>query len=99
LQLDIEVVLSVVEALVREIPDEEANSEATSLCIKNIERVIVKIQEQLLEIHSETAYHKTKYFNGYRTLNLEKNLVQLRAQKKILDQRIDLLMKVLAVHK
>jgi len=96
-ELDIAVHLEVVEALIKEIP--ENSSEAVKICLKNIEQVLNKIQELLVNINTETAYHNTKWFAHWRTCNLDNQLNALKKQKGILDQRVDLLTKVLAVHK
>jgi len=96
-ELDLQVVLEIIEALVKEIP--ENSSEAVSLCIKNIERCITKIHTLLQEINKEITYHKTKWFSSWRSLHVDNSLNQLRRQKGVLDHRIDLLMKVMAIHK
>jgi len=96
-ELDIAVHLEVIEALIKEIPNN--SSEAVKICLKNIEQVLNKIQELIININNETAYHNTKWFAHWRTCNLDGQLDALKKQKSILDQRIDLLTKVLAVHK
>jgi hypothetical protein len=57
-QLDIAVHLDVIEALMKEIPDN--SSEAVKICLTNIEHVIMKIQEVLVDVTTQTAHHNTK---------------------------------------
>jgi len=94
-ELDIAAHLEVVEVMVKEIP--ENTTESVKICMKNIEKVLNNIQQLLVDINNETAYHNTKWFAHWRTCNLEDKLEALKKYKAILDQRIDLLTKVLAV--
>mmetsp|Transcript_21773 Transcript_21773/g.30458 ORF Transcript_21773/g.30458 Transcript_21773/m.30458 type:complete len:203 (-) Transcript_21773:73-681(-) len=96
-ELDVQVTLQVIEAVVKEIPD--TSSEAVAICIKNIESCIKKIETILAGINKQVSYHNTKWFSSWRPLQLDLDLAQLKKQKTVLDQRVDLLMKVLAIHK
>lgn len=102
-------VLNVLEALAKEIP--EGIPESVSICMKNIEKSVDKIevgrgtsldnilQQLLTEINNAKAEHNAKWFSSWRSLDLTPKLDELRKQKGILDKRVDLLMKVLTIHK
>jgi hypothetical protein len=70
-----------------------------SLCIKNIEKGIHKIQELLTELINQVDQHKHLWFANWRRLDVHENLEKLATYKKILHERVDLLVKVLAVQK
>eukprot|EP01118_Nematostelium_gracile_P019938 TRINITY_DN946_c0_g1_i2.p1 TRINITY_DN946_c0_g1~~TRINITY_DN946_c0_g1_i2.p1 ORF type:complete len:184 (+),score=24.68 TRINITY_DN946_c0_g1_i2:69-620(+) len=109
--LDIFATLSVVEALLKDISED---NETIRICCKNLESVIVSMQEILVDINNETALHKAKvkfpefihsncvlnlkWFANWRAIPLDHQLSQLRKKKALLDQRIDLLTKVLTIH-
>ena len=81
----------------KELPD--YSSEAVTKCIKSVEDCITKIEDILKEIHVAMLEHQQKYFANWRTPAVDQNISRLRLQKKILSERIDLLIKVLAINK
>ncbi len=82
--------------MVKELPD--STSEAVSKCIKSVEDCVLKIETILQEINQIILQHQEKWFAYYRTPDHDTTSKKLRAQKSILTQRIDLLIKVMAIN-
>jgi hypothetical protein len=95
--LDIESTLEIISAVVKELPD--SSSEAVSKCIKSVEDCVNKIEDILKAFHTIMLDHQQKWLASYRTPSVEENINKLRLQKQILSQRIDLLIKVLAINR
>ncbi len=72
-----------VKCLRRAHPDEELHDQG-------ILEVADKLVEKLKYIESELVYHDTKWFAGYRNLNIEEDLKDLEALSVLLDNKIKL---------
>lgn len=101
-QLDLEADLRVIEALVRQVEVTENNEgifDAVDVALYNLKQMIELIQKELQEIHIEQELHKTRYLADYRDPSFHSNLDNLIKHKKLLDKRIDFLIKLLNLKK
>jgi len=95
-RLDIHATLRVLGALVEEldtIPPRSAAFEALMALKAGVEC----IQTDLESLKLEMNYHESKWFQSYRTPNYEDHLAALERHKDVMDRRLDLLVKVLAI--
>jgi len=72
---------------------------AVQLAVQHIEDVVVKIHGVLLSIKKEQELHGTRWFSYMRTPNYSPLIVQLKSSATVLERRLDLLIKVLQVHR
>eukprot|EP01104_Vermistella_antarctica_P008906 TRINITY_DN226_c4_g1_i2.p1 TRINITY_DN226_c4_g1~~TRINITY_DN226_c4_g1_i2.p1 ORF type:complete len:205 (-),score=64.12 TRINITY_DN226_c4_g1_i2:34-648(-) len=110
-EIDLYAVLETVEALVAELPrfDEEQEEEEDGVettekharrstlhvCLQNVRDIIEKIRHQLELINAERFYHQSRWLADWRSPHFAPYLSALRRYKKILDSRVDMLMKVM----
>ena len=97
--LDIKATLSVIEALLEDLPENYKKNKPLHTCIHNVNEVVEKIQELLKKINEEVEYHQTKYFNYWRTPGYYIDMESLKRLKPILDKRMKLLINILKVTK
>ena len=98
-ELDIEATLDIVNAILKETPDNYEKNVSLHICIHHINESVGKIQKLLKKIDDEIEYHKTRYLNTWRTPNYHKDVEKLRLNKKILDERVDMFIKLLQIPK
>ena len=97
--MDIHANLEVVNALMEEIKNYEESDKSIKVCLKNLHEIVEKIFCEMKEINDIVAYHKTKYFNNLRSVDLTINLNKVKKYKKIMDKRLELLLNILSVKK
>lgn len=73
--------------------------EALCTCLDNLHDMIIRIREDLNQIRSKIEFHKSKYFNYWRSVDVKPQLVNLRLHSKLLDDRYDLLLKTMSIYK
>lgn len=98
-ELDLEYKITIINSFIKELKDNyphDLNMNAISLSISGIEKVTNDIDKCICLIRELISYHKTKFFHGWRELDrrCQKNLIQIILYDKILDRRIDLLIKL-----
>lgn len=64
------------------------------LCLTYLRETIERIDKDLADIHYKVAYHNTKWFNSWRTLNIKKQLDALKISSALLDARFNDLIKI-----
>lgn len=64
------------------------------LCLKYIHQTVKNINLILKAINDKVAYHQTKWFYSWRTLNVKPLLDTLQMHSKLLDSRFDDLTKI-----
>lgn len=94
--MDLHADFKVIGALLEEISDDKTNK-AVGICLKNVSDMVQEIKSELEAIKQEIIEHEARWFAGWRTPNYEKNIKNLIKHKKILDNRVDLLIKLLRV--
>jgi len=56
--------------------------------------IIKDIHSDLIAINKKVAYHNTKFFNSWRTLDIKSNLETLENNNNILKERLDIFLKL-----
>ena len=64
------------------------------ICLHYISINLNEIHTILDNIHKKVAYHKSKWFNSWRQLNIRKNLEELETSVGLLDDRFDSFIKI-----
>ena len=79
-----------------EIVNSEADLEndPIELCLVYLHEIIQEIHNDLTAINKKVAYHNTKWFYTWRTLNIESLLENLKINSKLLDKRFNDLTKI-----
>ena len=75
--------------------DKFNNKQSVKLAIDSLHTLILKINIELNQIKDECIYHKTKYFNYWRTPKCETNLLNVIKYSDILDSRLQLLRELI----
>eukprot|EP01098_Paradermamoeba_levis_P002951 TRINITY_DN1392_c0_g7_i1.p1 TRINITY_DN1392_c0_g7~~TRINITY_DN1392_c0_g7_i1.p1 ORF type:complete len:276 (+),score=125.57 TRINITY_DN1392_c0_g7_i1:312-1139(+) len=97
-ELDLEAQLEVVESLLVEMGKFEYENSAISLAFTNVYQSLNKIKGILNQIHEEIElHHQTKWFASWRTPNYESLLSKLKKTKKIMDERVEILIKLILI--
>jgi hypothetical protein len=97
--LDIHASLDIVNAILKETPDNYEKHVSLHICIHHINDIIGKIQNLLKSINDEINNHQNKYFHYWRTPTYHNDINKLKKNKKILDERVDMFIKVLQIPK
>ena len=58
--------------------------------------MIIRIREDLKQIGLQIEKHKLKYFNKWRTVDVKRQIYNLKLHSNLLDRRYDLLLKTIA---
>ena len=93
--MDLESKILVVQALVQDLKSEQQR-ESVEVCLNAVLEIVEKVLHGLSELHTELDYHQTRWFNTWRTPNVEPLLKGLCVLDKIFDKRVDLLIKILS---
>jgi anti-anti-sigma regulatory factor len=59
------------------------------LCLSYLQETITNIHMNLFDINNKVIYHKTKWFNSWRTLNIKRELEALRLNSNLLESRFN----------
>lgn len=70
------------------------NDDPIELCIIALHEKIQDIHDDLSKINAKVAYHNTKWFNSWRTLNVKPLLDNLKLNSKLLDARFKDLLSI-----
>lgn len=96
-ETDIQATLKTLDEFVKEI--DEQNNKTLHIALENLNIIIEEIHTTLNLIHIECEYHKTKYFSGYRKLDLSNFCNTIKKKNKILDKRFNLLIQIIQINK
>jgi hypothetical protein len=95
-ELDVKEQVRTVETLIRNLHKERI-SESINLCLEQLHEIICRIREDLKQISINMDIHKTKWLYSYRPVDNNVQITNLKKHKHILDQRLDMFMKVFRV--
>ena len=70
------------------------NSKTIKLSIESIHNSLEDLHQLLLKMHKKSEYHKTLFFNNWRTIDFSKNIEDLKLLKKTLDNRFNILQQI-----
>ena len=91
-ELDLDVRFEVINSLINHIKDD---NETIHICLKSILDVITEINSITNKIKIAQEEHREKYFNEWRTIDVDEYIVGLKKQSELLDKRFELLVKVM----
>ena len=93
--IDLYTKLITIEDFFQHLPQKYENNKSIKSLLKSIHDIIIEIYNNLAEINSIITHHKTKYFHTFRTPRYCTQISSLILSSKILDQRFDLLLKII----
>ena len=93
-ELDLDVRLAVINSLIKNIKKEQSN-ETVNICLKSLYDVITKINKITHDIDDIIEQHKQKYFSGWRQIDVDSQIDEVRKQSDLLDKRFSLLTNVI----
>ena len=95
-ELDIQNKINIVELLLSEI-EEHNLSKLVMTSLSGLHDIILNIREDLKQISIIISNHIEKYLSSWRTIDTSIQIKQLTRHVKILDSRLDMLMKILSI--
>lgn len=99
--LDIHNKVKTLELLCNSLPTKEidsSNENAIDFCLDNLHDMIIRIREDLNQLKKMIEYHKSKWFNSLRSLDVRIQLSNLNLHTKLLDSRYEMFVKTLTVY-
>lgn len=76
-------------------PDNDID-DPIELCLMYLRESVKNIHGDLSDISNKVAYHNTKWFNSWRTLNIKHFVENLKTNTRLLNERLDRLIKISA---
>ena len=95
-ELDLEVRLAVIGSLINQITKEQHNK-SIEICLKAIHGITVDINGLIEGVEEKIQEHNEKYFNGWRSLDFDTEIGEIRKKSNLLEQRFDMLLNLLKV--
>ena len=91
--------LEIIQALMIDIEGDQDSLQKQSIqkSLLNLHMIVEDILKLLEIIDQKIKYHNTKYFSKWRSINYEKQIVQLKKSIQILDRRYQMFLEVLKV--
>jgi citrate lyase beta subunit len=100
-QLDLLETIKIYDLLIKEILEKNKdlidNSETLKESIHSIIEVLDVLNTLLKQIDTKVQEHKLKWFSYFRSLNFISELEELKVQKNILDNRFEILQKIIKI--
>ena len=94
--IDLENKIIIINQFIEEIENTKNIKESIKSSIKSVHDILDKINIELESIKEDIEYHQTKYFNSWRTLCCDNKIENLKTHDSILNNRFDLLVKLLS---
>ena len=96
-QLDLEHIATVIEELVKEQEGKEAQTSVKKALV-GVHVILDKIHNELTTIDNALDYHKTKYFNSWRSFDCSCNIKTIKNHSRILEYRYKILINLLKIY-
>ena len=96
-RLDIKKKIEITESLFKE--NKNIKNDTLKIALNNLHQITIKIKSELEEIGKDIEYSKTLYFQSFRTLPYMEKLEKLKNHNELLDNRLDLTIKLLSSNK
>ena len=94
--LDVKEQIRSVETMITQITSHH-DSKSVQLSLEQLHEIICRIREDLKQIRDNHTAHRERYFYQYRKPDNSVQIANLRKHKQILDQRLDMFMRVIQV--
>jgi hypothetical protein len=95
-ELDVKEQIRSVENIITQVTSDH-DSSAVQISLEQLHEIICRIREDLRQIKDNHDYHKQRYFYQYRRPDNRVQINNLKKHKTILDQRLDMLMRVFQI--
>ena len=95
-ELDVKAQIKCVESIIGNL-DKGNITKSLNISLEQLHDIICRIREDLKQINSNFTLHQQKYFYYYRKIDNSIEILNLRRHKKILDQRLDMFMKIFTI--
>ena len=100
LKSDIQATLEVIEELLCHIDASKIESRPLQLVIHHIQDIVQQIERELVVIHEKDTWNRQLWMFYYlRAYTFDTHISRIHTLKRILDRRIDMLMKVINISK
>ena len=94
--LDIKEKIIIVETLLHELKSKPIKK-SVKYSINSVGHSIEEINNYLKELKDQLEYHNTKYLSNWRTFSCDDIIENLKKKNKLLNCRLDLLIKLLSI--
>lgn len=96
--IDLLETIKIYELYIKEILEKDKdyinNSETIKTTIQSIHNILEDLHNILQDIDKKAEYHKTVWFQSWRTLDFTKEVHDIKYKKNILDSRFNILQKI-----
>ena len=96
-EFDLENKITIINKFIEEIENKKNIKESIKYSIISLHDVLEKINNEINKIKEDIEYHQTKYFNSWRSLDCSDKLEIIQKNNKLLDNRFEMLVKLLSV--
>ena len=96
-EMDITVKIQVIDKMITELDSKKGLSESIHICLINLHNIIEKINNEIIEIEKSINDFDKIWFKFLYTNPSLKLISNLRKHTKIMDERLDILVKLLFV--
>ena len=96
-KLDIQMKIEIVKSLFETNNNSSKLNNTLVIALNNLQNISKTIEKELKEIEEQVEYSKTIYFAYFRECPYAQNLENLITHSKILDNRLDLVIKLLGL--
>ena len=95
-ELDVHAQMKCVDSVTQTL-DSNTITKTLHLCLEQLHEIICRIREDLRQIRNNMEVHRKRYFSSYRRPQNTDQIQNLRRHKHTLDQRMDMLIKVIHI--
>lgn len=95
LKLDIEATTRTAEALIQELGNDMLKRKSIKVCLRYLHKSIDELNTELQKIHSALEVYANSYFQWFRTPNIDLTLQKAICKFGTLQQRLNMLIKLL----
>lgn len=96
-KLDLKKKIEITQSLFKE--NKNVKNDTLKIALNNLHEITIKIKKELEEINNDIEYSKTLYFQSFRTMPYVEKLDKLKNHNDLLDNRLDLTIKLLSSNK
>ena len=96
-KLDLKKKIEITQSLFKE--NKNIKNDTLKIALNNLHEITIKIKKELEEINNDIEYSKTLYFQSFRTMPYVEKLDKLKNHNDLLDNRLDLTIKLLSSNK
>lgn len=97
-KMDLTNKISILESLMEDLHKKNMN-EPVNKSISAVDSILKSIHIELNEIQQRLINHNNKWFSGWRSLNCSSNILKIKGHNNILDNRVDMLIKLISIYK